>query len=530
VRHRWQHHRRNVLRGAPVVNIDATAYLEYEGRNVVGEVVTADTLVLMQINPDSSSSSTLLSATTQNETQYPGNIIPDGNGGVLATWSVSVVQGTQPTYPYEAVDFSGGVVGTPYNLPFSPQAVNIAQQPDLILGENGVAFASGMTTATVNGTQTQVSQIASFNISSGEPNWTYQGASGTTLSLIEATAGNGLAAKSTDQTGTDTVLIFSPGGTESGMVRRQTKPMGANSAAPADSSGLSQTDYYSNGLWVGASGGGATAEVGLLIQAAMSSFPHEKGNQSKQSSAPPQVVNFEANDPAPPNLLTTGFQQRYASTQNLKNVSLSTLTYPVAFVGQYATWDRFQKDLLKPISAVAFIGHSLDSIPPAPVRAIGLCFFNAQCVERQTVPGDFEYCVPVGCFLGYSDNPPVVNNVDYPAPPIVSQAKIIFISACNMDVNMQAWLGVNSNATGRALVVPQSTTDVDLDMGEYEWLQILHYLTSGQNLQQAVANANNDVAHTHGPWYNNSQPPQQVQPQAWQVIGDSGNGGAGIHF
>jgi hypothetical protein len=70
----------------------------------------------MQINPDNSSSTTILNSTTQNETQYPGNIIPDGNGGVLATWSVSVVQGTQPTYPYEAVDFNGGAVGTSYNL------------------------------------------------------------------------------------------------------------------------------------------------------------------------------------------------------------------------------------------------------------------------------------------------------------------------------------------------------------------------------------------------------------------------------
>jgi hypothetical protein len=156
-----------------MVNSDGTAYLEYEVRNTVGEVVTSDTLYLMQINPDNSSGSTILSATTQNETQYPGNIIPDGQGGVLATWSVSPVQGAVLTYPYQAVDVVAGVVGTPYNLPFSPQSVNIAQQPVLVLGDSGVAFASGTTTATVNGTPTQVSQIASFNISSGAPNWTY---------------------------------------------------------------------------------------------------------------------------------------------------------------------------------------------------------------------------------------------------------------------------------------------------------------------------------------------------------------------
>ena len=87
-----------------MVNTDGTAYLEYEVRNVVGEVVTADTLYLMQINPDNSSSSTVLSSTTQNETQYPGNIIPDGQGGVLATWSVSPLKGAVLQYPYQAVD------------------------------------------------------------------------------------------------------------------------------------------------------------------------------------------------------------------------------------------------------------------------------------------------------------------------------------------------------------------------------------------------------------------------------------------
>jgi hypothetical protein len=116
-------------------------------RNVVGEIVTADTLYLMQINPDNSSSSTVLSSTTQNETQYPGNIIPDGQGGVLATWSVSPLKGAVLQYPYQAVDVVAGV--TLYNLPFSPQAVDITKQPDLVLGENGVALMKGQTTATV---------------------------------------------------------------------------------------------------------------------------------------------------------------------------------------------------------------------------------------------------------------------------------------------------------------------------------------------------------------------------------------------
>ncbi|MGA9507229.1 MAG: hypothetical protein WBV55_01150 [Candidatus Sulfotelmatobacter sp.] len=35
--------------GPPMVNTDGTAYLEYEDRNTVNDVVTSDTLYLMQI-------------------------------------------------------------------------------------------------------------------------------------------------------------------------------------------------------------------------------------------------------------------------------------------------------------------------------------------------------------------------------------------------------------------------------------------------------------------------------------------------
>jgi hypothetical protein len=66
-------------------------------------------------------------------------------------------------------------------------------------------------------------------------------------------------------------------------------------------------------------------------------------------------------------------------------------------------------------------------------------------------------------------------------------------------------------------------------MGEYEWRQIVAYLESGQNLKQAVANA--DAKTAKKTWYKLVKGVMTVVPaQSWQVVGDSGNKGAGIHF
>ncbi len=289
---------------------------------------------------------------------------------------------------------------------------------------------------------------------------------------------------------------------------------------PSGLSGFSNIDYYGNGWWVGTSGGGPVAVYGTIVQLAMSAFAHDKGN-SKQSSGLPIVDSFEPFDPDLIKELAFAFPARYAAMTNLSNVSISKLTTPIPRVLMQATWKKFQ---IRPatVQALAFIGHAIVKYN----RAVALCFYDT-CAERATVPGDPEYCTsPPGCFLGWLADPPAPPQTDYPAPSPANQAAIIFISACNMDANMQTWLGINNNTAGRALVVPPSNTEVLLGMGEYEWLHILRYLTSGQNLQQAVASANSDVAHQT--WTDNQGNPYPAQ--AWQVIGDSGNGGTGIHF
>jgi hypothetical protein len=210
--------------GPPIVSTDGNLYVEYEVRTTSNGVITSDLLYLYS---SATGPYTLLSSTTQNEALLPGPIIPDGNGGILATWTISPASGPPPQYPYQAADVSGGAVGTPYSLPFSPTTVSFGQSPTFVLGDTSEAFATDGTNTTVG------PQIVSFNPTSGTVNWTYQESTQSTLSLIASTSGGGITAKVTAG-GSDTVLRFSSTG-----------------ASTTDSWSAGQLAYYIGNLWTG---------------------------------------------------------------------------------------------------------------------------------------------------------------------------------------------------------------------------------------------------------------------------------------
>ena len=105
----------------------------------------------------------------------------------MATWTISPSNPPVPQYPYQAVDVVAGVVGTPYNLPFSPQTVSFGKSPTLVLGKNGTAFATN-SADTVNGPV-----VASFNVTSGAPTWSYQAGPSSTLSIMAVISDGSLA-------------------------------------------------------------------------------------------------------------------------------------------------------------------------------------------------------------------------------------------------------------------------------------------------------------------------------------------------
>jgi hypothetical protein len=293
-------------------------YVEYEVRTTNNNIVTSDTLYLhANSGPD-----VVLSSTTQNETQIPGPVIPDGNGGLLATWTAStpVIQ----QYPYQAVDVINGVVGTPYGLPFSPQTVTPFQSPDLVLGESGTAFASGTTNVTINGVQTPIDEIASFNVTSGAPNWTYQAAAGDKLSMIEASADGGVTVN-------DSVL---------GVIHLSASGIPNSSTVSSLPSGAVPFDLSN---WVSASNGTASSFFspdgtnGISTILAQSASPQHLGNQQGQS-LPPYCRRGNVNCAlaphsdglAGPNQYTYGIVVRQVTYWlfNLQNGTLNPLVGP----------------------------------------------------------------------------------------------------------------------------------------------------------------------------------------------------------
>jgi len=273
--------------GPPMVNTDGIAHVEYEIRTVVDDRVTSDLLYLY--NSDHVPAGVLLSSTTQNEVLLPGPIIPDGQGGLLATWTISPVNPPIPPQPnphtFQASHVVGGAPGPAYDLPFDPHSVDGDNNPfnkrplSLVLGENGVAFAKGFA-AKSDGSGSDVDQISSFNVNSGAPYWKYQDPLGRGLSLIVSLAGNGLVVKATDSSNNDLVMTFDSTGSITGP--------------SLTGAGI---DYFVGNLWTGVSNNSLAELSGPLVQFSTSGWFSPEQEKSNRSRQPMHVTNASSNGP-----------------------------------------------------------------------------------------------------------------------------------------------------------------------------------------------------------------------------------------
>jgi hypothetical protein len=266
--------------GPPIVDTDGSTYLEYEVRQIAANPrrIASANLYLLKIAPDNSATPISLSSTTEDKNLLPGRVIPDGQGGILATWTVSPSTPPQwnpasPPHAYQASDVVGGVPSPAYDLPFTPKTISAGEYPTLVLGENATAFATGLTTTT-DGTDQDRSQIAAFAVNSGTPAWSHQTTVDNPTTIVAATAGNGVVAKTTNTTGQDTISRFDSSGA---------------AATPDSTPNLSKSSYSwrgdLNGLVNGVPAAMAIAQIPISF---LSTFAMPDGNSSANGKS---VVN-----------------------------------------------------------------------------------------------------------------------------------------------------------------------------------------------------------------------------------------------
>jgi hypothetical protein len=538
--------------GAPIVGSDGSAYVEYEVRTIAyPPKVTSAILYLLQIAPNNSTSTIQLSSTANDENLFPGSIIPDGQGGVLATWTIDPSNPPVPSNPYQAAHVVSGAVATTYSLPFAPKTVTYGKYPTLILGENGTAFATDGTD-TDNGPQ-----FVAFDTTSGAEAWNYQASTQEALSLMTAVPGGGLVGKITS--GSDTTVRFDSSGT----------------ATLDNPSGLSDLDYWTLGIFLGNSNIDQQMLQGQAIETSMGEWAFWKGSRAKNNGANlPQVVDYlpsyiETNHS---DALTTG-KFPCSTDQIIRNVvdHYSDACLPpsdaTARVNQvYKTRERatvqaFRSDVITPLDALAFFGHSSLINDGSPqVFSVGINFYYP--IAPSMNPGDTatwdhayylndvvgsstpellnQECFPMDNTCGNGPNP-VVNKLlplekdaqtvtnlssvwqypnDYvtvsndPPPPhrdvllankLVQQVKIMFFAACDLKpplaapadvpVFLQLWDIHDAQfdfaeTRQRAIIVPNGN-QVYLEDAAGAWQTILSdMILQGKTVQQAVAHAN----------------------------------------
>jgi hypothetical protein len=263
--------------GPPIVSSDGSAYVEYEVRTIASPPrVTSATLYLLQIAPNNSTTTIQLSSTTNDENLFPGRILPDGQGGVLATWTINPSNPPVPASPYQAAHVVSGTVAATYGFPFAPKTVTYGKYPTLVLGENGTAFATDGSDPD-NGPQ-----VISFNLSSGSVNWSYPAPPQSTLTLISSVAGNGLTAK-VSQNGIDTVINLAS--------------TGAVATDPLTGTGIG---YFSGNLFTGMdSAMREYTDAPILISTSIWFQPNQRGaNQANQDVTVANPSNAGANQTA----------------------------------------------------------------------------------------------------------------------------------------------------------------------------------------------------------------------------------------
>jgi hypothetical protein len=233
--------------GPTMIDVDGTTHLLYEQRFLGYPPQVVNTGIwLMSVRADQTWTTTQLSTTTANVNLFPGRIIPDGQGGLLASWIESpIVPAGQPPAQstFRAYRKLAGGGGTPFDLPITPPLdllhpvdSPLPTNPELLLGEGGRAFAS------------YGNSVGGFFVNDGTGGWSYAAASQITMvatANVQTGSDPSLVAKTPAVDGTDTILRFQGGG----------------GAASTSTFGVANVSHLVKDLWITSSSNGFTGAL-----------------------------------------------------------------------------------------------------------------------------------------------------------------------------------------------------------------------------------------------------------------------------
>lgn len=274
---------------------DGSVYLEAESTvsrtdqfctsSCVGTQSITDTVSLIKILSDGSSSTQVLNSYTCSANfpgsscyppnQFPAEVIPDGQGGVLATYSYCDYQycpSQQPggTLRLSHIDALGGK--SDYTLPFAYASFWYGS---MVLGDYTL-FATDNT------------RIVAFDLGSGTTHWTWDAAQGHEAELVAATDGAGLVAKDRDTTGTypwpETPIRFDA----SGARTPDTWP--GTTAANLGATALTNVSYLASDAFLAAPGDPSTGIWPQTLTVA-STRPVEFANSVEPARPPDGAAN-----------------------------------------------------------------------------------------------------------------------------------------------------------------------------------------------------------------------------------------------
>ena len=321
----------------------------------------------------------------------PGRVIPDGQGGALATWSEGP-NGTVSVSPPMMVTHLSSSGGGTYSLP-------IVETSQLVVGENGVAFAAQNNTR---------QKVVSFNISSGQVLWTYEAPAQSIFSIVASAAGNGLVAKLTDSNGVDTVLSLDAAGNATSIA--------------ANGRGLS---YSWRGDWITLTASGQVSQIVLPVAVNTASvWATPEGNPSENNASdalcdclaettnpdpppPPAtcpICNLTPPTQAPTCTSTAGSMSTYlilvgdSSTSPTGDHNVGNLFNLVAQTQANSLQSQGHHVVACRVSTIQHIGQALTA--SGPIDGGVIYFGHAAFLPRDDIPGAFYSLVAVGQQIG----------------------------------------------------------------------------------------------------------------------------------